>query len=195
MPDVGGALSWAEVFEESADLAPSRFDSSLIGFADEAFELCEHHFDWIEIGTVGRQKEEMGLRLAYCLADSGTFVAPQVIENDDVARSECRHQRLLDPGQEDGAVDGTIQNEWCHDLVVAQAGQERQGLPMAVGDLGKAGLAARAPAVGTGHVGLDPGLVEEDQAARVNLVLMSLPAFPEPGQLRSSLLLGQQRFF
>lgn len=137
----------------------------------------------------------MGPRVAYGFADTGSFVAPQVIEDDDVARSECRHQRLLDPSQERGTVYGTIQNERRHDLVVAQSSQERQGLPMAVRDLGQAGLPARAPAVGAGHVGLYPRLVEEDQSARVNLVLMSLPAFPEPGQLRSSLFLGQQRFF
>lgn len=137
----------------------------------------------------------MGAGIAYGFADAGSLVASQVVENDDVAWCQCRDQCLLDPGQEDGAVDGTIQNERRHDPVVTQTGQERQGLPMAVGNLGQARLAAWTLAMGPGHIGLYPRLVEEDQAMGINLALMCLPAFSEPGQLRSSLLLGQQRFF
>lgn len=118
-----------------------------------------------------------------------------VIEDDNVARHQGRQKELLDPRREQGAVDRAIQDQGSHDAVMAQAGQEGERLPVAMRNLGQVRLAARASAADAGHVGLHPGLVDEDQPARIKPALMGFPAAPEPRQLGAILLFAQQRFF
>ncbi len=55
-------------------------------------------------------------------------------------------------------------------------------------------LAAQSPAVRAGHVGFRPGLVDEDQAARVNPALAALPALAIAGDVGPTLLGGAQAF-
>ena len=45
------------------------------------------------------------------------------------------------------------------------------------------------------HVGLDPGLVDEDQALGIKPMLVRPPARPEPRDLRAHLLAGHQGLF
>jgi hypothetical protein len=49
--------------------------------------------------------------------------------------------------------------------------------------------------MGTRHVGLGPGLVDEDEAARINATLILPPLRPPPGDLGPVLLGGEQAFF
>jgi hypothetical protein len=52
-----------------------------------------------------------------------------------------------------------------------------------------------AAAMGSRHVGLGPGLVDEDQARRVEPTLILLPLRAAVGDVRSVLLAGAQAFF
>jgi hypothetical protein len=56
-------------------------------------------------------------------------------------------------------------------------------------------LAARRPAVRAGHVGLRPGLVDEDQALGINASLMAPPPGPLARDVGPLLLGGAQSFF
>ena len=56
------------------------------------------------------------------------------------------------------------------------------------------GAAGAAP-VGTGHVGLRPGLVDEDQAGRIKPALVALPLRAPPRHVGPILLAGAQAFF
>jgi hypothetical protein len=66
---------------------------------------------------------------------------------------------------------------------------------MTVRDFCDERLPALTPAAGACHVGLDPGLVDEDETVRIKPMLMGLPSYPEPGHLRAVLLACHQRFF
>jgi len=195
MTDVCGAFVWLEAIEQGSDASPGGFDGSLVGFSDEGLELGEHHLDWIEVRTVWRQEQEARTDVTDGLAGFLSLVASQIVEDDDIALGEGGNQGLLDPGREGGAVDRSVQDQGGYDAIVPQPGQEGERLPMAMGHLGQIRQTARAPAAGAGHVGFHPGLIDEDQTSGINPVLMGLPARPEPGQLRSILLLGHQRFF
>ncbi len=195
MPDIGGAFVWFEVIEQGADAPPSCFDCSLIGLSDECLEFGEHHLNGIEVWTVRGQEQEPGTDLSDRFACLLALMTSQIVEDDDVALCQGWDKSLLDPGCEGYAVDRPVQDERSDDTVMTQPGQEGQRLPMAVGHLGQIRLTTRAPAAGSGHVGLHPGFINEDQAVGVNLVLVRLPARPEPGQLRPILFLGHQRFF
>jgi hypothetical protein len=56
-------------------------------------------------------------------------------------------------------------------------------------------LPTRSSAVGAGHVGLCPGLIDEDQARRINAVLVALPPLALAGYVGTVLLGGAQAFF
>jgi hypothetical protein len=60
MSDVSGAFGWYKGVEELADPPPARFDGSLFGLSEPGLELCKHHLDRVEVGTVGRREAEMG---------------------------------------------------------------------------------------------------------------------------------------
>jgi hypothetical protein len=77
----------------------------------------------------------------------------------------------------------------------SQRSDEGQGLPMAVRHLADQALSTRAAAIDRCHVGFGPGLVDEDQSCRIELVLMRLPALPPPRDVRTVLFTGAQTFF
>ncbi len=56
-------------------------------------------------------------------------------------------------------------------------------------------FASRSPAAQRGHVGLDPGLVDEDQPPRVETGLPRSPSLPPTGDVGARLLKGEQCFF
>jgi hypothetical protein len=64
---------------------------------------------------------------------------------------------------------------------------------MAMRHMGDEPLAAGTPA--TRHVGFDPGLVDEDQTALINLALMGLPSGAVASELWPQLFGGKVGFF
>ena len=109
--------------------------------------------------------------------------------------AEGRHQELLDIGAKAGAVDRAVEDAGRGDAVVAQCRQKGQRAPAAVRHLGDQARAAAAAPMPAGHVGLGPGLVDEDQALRVKPALMRLPPGSAAGDVGAILFAGVQAFF
>jgi len=122
-------------------------------------------------------------------------VAAKIVENDDVARRQCRNQAALHPEREGVAIDRAIEDEGRDDPVASQPGEEGERFPMPMRNPGEQGLASGRPAPRAGHVGFHPGLIDKDEPRGIKLVLMRFPAFPEPRHLRAQLLACYQRFF
>src|ERR1700738_2108555 len=120
---------------------------------------------------------------------------PKIVHDDDVAWPQRRDKNLFDIEQETLAVDRPVDEPWSCDASVAQWGQEGQGLPVAMTQLGFEPLAARRPAPQRLHVGLRPGLVDEHQAAGVDPVLIRRPLRAAAGDIGTVLLGGDQRLF
>jgi len=89
------------------------------------------------------------------------------VHDDDIAGLEDRQELLLDIGAEALPVDRAIEDARSGEAVVAQCAEEGQGAPMAVWCEAAQALALRPPAAQRGHAGLDPGLVDEDEALRI----------------------------
>jgi hypothetical protein len=53
----------------------------------------------------------------------------------------------------------------------------------------------RCPSAQRSHVGLDPGLIDEDEALRIKAHLPRSPASPSAGHIKAALLKSEQRFF
>jgi hypothetical protein len=123
------------------------------------------------------------------------FVRSQIVEHDDVVALEGRDQELFDIGEKELAVDGTVEHAGRVDAVVAQRSQECCGLPVAMRHLGDEPASARRPAVKARHVGLGPGLVDEDETRRIDALLMASPAPAMALYVGTILLACDERLF
>src|ERR1700730_18590960 len=160
------------------------------------FELGEDLFDRVEIGAIGRQEEQP----CACGPDRGTngsaLVAAEIIQDDDVAWPKRWDENFFDVETEGLAVDRTVENPRSLDAIMAESGEEGQGLPMAVRNLGMKPLTPSAPAAQRRrHIRLGPGFVDEDETARINLCLTRLPSAAATGDVQAVLLAGCDGFF
>ena len=151
--------------------------------------------DWVEVGRVLGQEHKTRSDGADRLAYGFAFMGAEIVEDDDVAGLEGRDEELLDVGEEAFAVDGTVVKTGRFDPVAAQGGEEGRGLPVAVRNLVDEPLAARRPAVETGHVGLGPGLVDEDEARGIDTALVGFPARSMAAYVRTVLFARNERLF
>ena len=113
------------------------------------------------------------------------FVGAEIVEDHNIALGQCRDEHLLHVGSEDVPVDGSINHPRGINAVMAQRRDEGECLPVSVRNARLQPLTARSPAAQGGHVGLDPGFVEEDEPSGINPVLMGLPARPFAGDIRT----------
>lgn len=102
----------------------------------------------------------------------------QVIHHDDVSRAQSWRQLLLHPSQEDGPVDGTVNDQRGEESVRAQRAEKGRGLPVAVRHVFDEALAHRAPTVEPRHIGFDPGFVEEDESVWIDAEFLNRLKFP-----------------
>ena len=123
------------------------------------------------------------------------FVTAEVVEDDDLARSQGRRQHLLDIEGEKFAVDGAVDDPRRADPVVAQRRDEGHGLPMAERRRCFETLPTQSPAAQRRHVGLDPRLIDKHQARSIYPALIRLPACPFTSDIGAVLLGRQKRFF
>src|SRR4029077_18712118 len=123
------------------------------------------------VGGILGQEDQLGAGPSNGLAYRLGLVGAEVVEDDDIAWLEGGDEHLPDVGQEPRAIDRPVEQAGGLDGVLAQRSQERRGLPMTVWDLGKEPLPARRPAVRARHVGLGPGLIDEDQARWIDQAL------------------------
>ena|GEM_PF-1813565 len=107
--------------------------------------------------------------------------AEEIVKDDDVAGLEGRNQRLLNPCSKDHSVDRAIKHQRRDDAIASQSRQEGHGVPMTIGSLGHQLMTPSAPAAKTGHIGLDPCLINEDQPCGIKAVLVPAPTRPKPG--------------
>jgi hypothetical protein len=183
------------VIEDSAGLSPCVFEGALTGLSHQVFELRKDLLDRIEVRAIGRQEEDAGA----CGPDGGShgasLVTAEIVENDNVVWLECRDQDLGDVEAEQFTVDRAIDDKGRIDAIMTQRGEKGHGLPMPIRDQRSQSLAARSPAPEWRHVGLDPGLVDEDQALAIDPALVSLPARSLARDVRPGLLRRNDGFF
>lgn len=159
------------------------------------FDLGKGLLDRIEVRGIGRQKQERGSgfpdRLPYGLA----LMAAEIVHDHDVAGLKNGRQLLLGVRQKACAVDRPIEDARRGEPVQAQRADEGQRSPMAMRSISAQALALWPPAAQGRHVGLDPGLVNEDQLRRIKALPPCPPALTPPRDVRARLFEGEQRFF
>ena len=174
--DVVLAFGLREAIEQFADAFPEALSGPGRGSAEECFEFGEDLLDRIEVRRVGRQEAQLGAGALDGIARGFSLVAAEIVENDDVARPQARDEDLLDISGKAAAVNRAIEDRRRAHPVPAQGCQEGRGLPVTEGHAGNQPLAAPAATMRRCHVGLGPGLVDENEVARVERQALAQPS-------------------
>lgn len=183
------------MLEKVANATPHAVDGAFFGLAEQDFELCKDLLDRIEIRAVGWKEDEPCTCGSDCPADSGPLVGAEIVHDDNVAGLERWHQQLLDIGTEALAVDWPVDDAGRNDPVVPECREEGHRPPVAVRDLSLERDAPSPPTMGTGHVGLCPGLINEDETGRIDFRLVPSPPGAAARDIRTILLGREYGFF
>jgi len=176
-------------------MSPGVFDGTLLRDPHPMFDFRESLLNGVQIRRVWRQEPKSGSSRPYCLTDCLGLVAPEVVEDDDVAGLECGDQLLVDPCAETLPIDRAIEDAGSCETIATQGRDEGHGAPVAVRRVTLEPLASCTPAAQRSHIGLDPGLVDEDEPAGIKIGHEAFPASSAAGDVSARLLDGEQAFF
>jgi len=195
MFEIGGTFLWGELAQGARDLVPQLCSSARCGLAQGRFELGEDLFDWVEIGAIGRQIEQICALGFDGLSDARDLVGGQIVHDDDISGLESGGEELLGPDPEGLAVHGAIKRQGCGDAVVAKCCEEGGGAPVTVRGFRQQSLADRTAPAAAHHVGGEAGFVDEDEAVDIEDWLLLNPVFPSGLDVRPVLLGCVKGFF
>lgn len=194
--EVVGAFAWCEGSDEAAHDGPEAIDGALGGLAQEGLQLGEGVFDRVEVGAVRRQIQKARADRFDHGAHLGSFVAGEVVHDDDIAWLERRDEDAGDVGLEGVAIDRSVEDEGSNHSVGRETSHERGRLRVSVSDADPQALSARRSSVTARHVGGGPCLVDEDEPRGIEVELAVEPCLPTPQDVGSVLLARMRsRFF
>jgi hypothetical protein len=162
MPDKVRAFVRQKETESGRHQLTDRIEAARSSGPEEGLQLGEGELDRIEIGTVGREKAEVGPGLLDRGAHLGLLVHRQVVHHDDVAAAQRGDQDLFDIGAERDRVDRPVEHGRRAQLGGAQRRDDRVSLPVATGRVIGDARPARTPPVAPEQIGRDARFVEED---------------------------------
>jgi len=179
------------------DLLPEGINGPDGFCAQEGFELGKGHFDWIKIGTVGRQKQDPGAPGPDRLLGGFALMGRQIVHDDDIAFVKRRRELGLDIDLEDALVHWRVDDERGGEVAAAQPGDEGLRHPMPKRRLAAKPLALQTTAAQTDHLRRSSGLIHKDQTMRLkpHARLPRSPFLARPFDIGAILLACQQRFF
>jgi len=194
MTDIVGAFVGGEEVQGAADEVPEGVDGSGLGLPQQFFEFCEDHLDRIEIGAIGRQKQQARAGRSDEARRLFVLMARQVVSDHCVVLAQHGDEDLLDIGNETLGVDRSIEHKGRNQPLAGKARQKRGRLPMTVRRMAEGSCTDVGPGVTTGHRSGRPSLVEENQPA-AEAFLRLPPRFSALSDVGAILLAGVHGFF
>lgn len=176
-------------------MAPSILDGALLSLPHPMFDFGEGLFDRVEVGRVWRQVPEPGASSLDHLPDVFRLVASEIVENDDVAFAQGWQENVLHVTAEAFTVDRAVEDAGCRELVMAERAEECEGTPVTVRSEAAQARPFGSPASQRSHVGLNPGLIDEDEPTRIEPGLPGSPALAPTRDVGASLFEREQCFF
>jgi hypothetical protein len=122
-------------------------------------------------------------------------VGGQIIHNHRIARPECRNQLLLDIGEEDAAIHGTIDDHRSGDAGGSQCTDKRGRLPVTIRNLADHPLTSEGAALPAAHHRVGSCFIDENQLLRVEMSLPETPSGAVLGHVGAILFSRPQNFF
>ena len=195
MADVVGALVVCEEPERNGDEATDFVECAGSGRAEKRLQFREGLLNGIEIGAIRRQEPQEGAGLLNGGPHVRLLVGREVVENDDVAAAEGRHQDLVDVRAEGVVVDGPVKDGGGGQPAGPERGHHRMGLPVAAGRMVGNPHAAEAARVSADQIRGDAGFVDEHILVRRVERLRLDPVAAGRGDVRPALFVGVYVFF
>ena len=124
-----------------------------------------------------------------------SFMAGQIVHDDDVAWAQGRRQHLLDPGEEALSVHRTVQKHRCNKARKRESADKSHGFPMTVRNGGAATLALWRPATKACHFRGKAAFIDKDQVFGVKIVLALDPILARGLHISALLLAGMGSLF
>lgn len=181
-----------------ADGFPQAVVGSCFCFAQQGFELGEGLFDGVEVWRVTGQEQHPGSACPDGVSGARAFVNVEIVPDHHIARFEERGELGDHPGIEGLAVDGAVYHPGRHQFIASQRRDECLGVPFAEGCIGDQPLALLAAPPQRRHVGLDTGLINEQQppgGGPDGWQAMFVPLFTLGLNVGAFAFRRQQRFF
>jgi hypothetical protein len=193
--DVIATFGWREERECGRDERVDVVEGTGSCRAKKRFQFGKRLLDGIEIGTVGRKKPQRGADRGDRGVDFGLAVHGQVIEDHDVARTQGRHEDLLDVGEKAAVVDGPIKHCRCGEALRPQRGDNGMGFPVAVGGVIVQATTTQTASVPPEQVRCDAAFIHEHPLTHIAQRQPAAPVAAFSGDVRPSLFVGVDRFF
>jgi hypothetical protein len=134
-----------------------------LAFRSRIFSFAKDLLQRIEVGAVRWQEDEPCIDGADNPADRAPLGEPRLSITTISPGCSVGTRHLLDIGEEALAIDRRVNDAGRGDAVMPECRKEGHCTPMAVRDLSPEREPASPPAMGTGHVGLCPRLIDEDE--------------------------------
>ena len=195
MSDVVPALGRREARERGGRQCGDVVEGARSGRPHERFQFRERHLNRIEVGTVGREKADLGAGGFDGRAHLGLLMDGEIVEHDNIAASECRSQHLLHVGPKAGVVDRAIEHGRRGEPVGPQRRDDRVRLPMPAGRVIAQAYAAWTAPVAAQQISRDAAFIDKDVLPGVAQWQPVAPAAPLSGDVGTSLFVGVYRFF
>lgn len=195
MSDVVATFGGCEEREGCGDECGHVLERAGSRGAEEGFQFRERLFDGIEIGTVGRQEAKVGPDAFDRGADLGLAVYGEIVQDNDVARPERRHQHLLDVGHEGDVIDRAVEDGRRGQPIGPQGGDHRMRLPMATRRVIPEARAAETAPVPPQQVRGDATFIEKHVLPHIAQRQPRAPAPTLSRDVGPSLFVGVDGFF
>lgn len=195
MPKKASAMLGSEVGEALGEGDLQIVEGARGRLAQVGLEFGERLFDGVEIRAVGGQVAHARSASRDQFHDRGGLVDAQVVEDDDIAGFELWAKHLAHIDREDFGIGGARDQEGRIDPLPAQRGDKGGGLPVAVRHGSDAALPPETASVQTRQLGVERGLIDENQPPVVPARLVPAPPGPGESDIRPLLLGGVRRFF
>lgn len=85
-------MVWREDVADIAESADELIEGSGFDPPEVSFELCECHFDGVEVGGIGGKIEQPTTVCLQNLSGPRALVGGKIVENDDSARFQSRYK-------------------------------------------------------------------------------------------------------
>ncbi len=195
MPDVVRTLAGHEEAERRRHQLANVVEGARTRRAQERLEFGEGEFDRIEVGTVGREKSQERPGLLNRHAHLGLLVGGEIVEHDDIAWTQGRHQHLLDVCAEGRGVDRAIEHGRRGQRRGAKGRDYRVRLPVAAWRVIPNARPTRTAGVAAQQIRGHARFIDEDVLSRIADRQRPAPLASGRRDIRAPLFVGVYRFF
>ena len=195
MLKVIAALGGLEAWETRADRGPQHLIGAAPRFPENRFQLCKEQLDRIEVGTVFREKPEVGAGVFNRAADRRALVARQVVHDDDVPRRQRGDEHQLDIRTKAGAINRAVEDGRRREARHAERGKKRRRVPAPIGRLIRHPRPIQAPSIATDQIRADATFIEKDEASGIERRRGRVPGRPRERDVSAVVFGRAYRFF